>query len=195
MWDQRFNVPEYIYGTKPNDFLVEAANHIPKGRVLCLADGEGRNGVYLARQGFAVTSVDQSNVGLKKAQALASAHGVSIETVHADLADYPIEKGDWAGIISIFCHLPPSLRSDVHKRAVNGLASGGCFILEAYTPQQLQFKTGGPQSVDLLMDLSTLQQELSGLQIKHGKEIQRQIEEGTYHNGLSSVVQIMALKA
>ncbi len=195
MWDQRFNVPEYIYGTNPNDFLVEMVNHIPKGRVLCLADGEGRNGVYLAKQGYTVTSVDQSSVGLKKAQDLATVHGVKIETVQADLADYPIEEGCWAGIISIFCHLPPSIRKDVHKRAVNGLASDGCFILEAYTPRQLQYKTGGPQSIDLLMDLPTLQQELNGLQIKHGKEIERQIEEGSYHSGLSAVVQIMARKA
>lgn len=195
MWDQRFDVPEYIYGTNPNDFLVEMVNQIPKGRVLCLADGEGRNGVYLAKQGFDVTAVDQSSVGLKKAQALATAQGLNIDTVHADLAEYPIETGDWAGIVSIFCHLPSSIRRDVHMRAVNGLANGGCFILEAYTPRQLQLKTGGPKKVDLLMDLPTLQDELTGLQIMHGKEVERQIEEGTYHSGLSAVVQIVARKA
>ena len=99
-WDERYAAPGYAYGTEPNDFLAEVAERIPVGgRVLCLADGEGRNGVFLARRGHAVTSVDLSPVGLRKAEALAAQHGVSITTVHADLADFPFEDGAWDGVV------------------------------------------------------------------------------------------------
>ena len=90
MWDERFDTPEYIYGTQPNDFIVSVANEIPPSKVLCLADGEGRNGVYLASLGYDVTAVDQSAVGLAKAQKLAIAKQVSITTIQANLADFVI---------------------------------------------------------------------------------------------------------
>jgi len=110
MWNERYSAPEYVYGTEPNAFLVEAAPLIPPGRVLALADGEGRNGVYLATRGHRVTSVDLSPVGLDKARRLAAERGVPIDTVVADLEDYVITPDSWQGIVSIFCHLPPPVR-------------------------------------------------------------------------------------
>ena len=109
----------------------------PPGPVLCLAEGEGRNAVYLATQGRDVTAVDQSEVGLAKAARLAAARGVSVKPVHADLRDYVIEPGVWSGIVAIFAHLPPQLRRKVHAVVVSGLRPGGVMILEAYTPAQL----------------------------------------------------------
>ncbi|MFN5398040.1 MAG: SAM-dependent methyltransferase, partial [Pseudanabaena sp.] len=121
MWDERFSSLEYIYGTEPNDFLVSVASKIPQGKVLCLADGEGRNGTYLASLGCKVVAVDGSSVGLAKAQKLAQAKQVEITTIHADLADFVIEPQTWDGIVSIFCHLPSELRAKVYSQVAQGL--------------------------------------------------------------------------
>ncbi|WP_239651311.1 SAM-dependent methyltransferase [Neosynechococcus sphagnicola] len=174
---------------------MSVVQQIPKGRVLCLADGEGRNGVYLAQQGCQVTAVDASPIGLEKAQKLAAERSVAIETVVADLAEFPIQPDDWDAIVSIFCHLPPTIRAHVHRQVVTGLRSVGVFVLEAYTPRQLAFKTGGPPTAELTMELATLQQELKGLEFKHAVELERDIQEGLFHRGRSAVVQVVAVKA
>ncbi len=194
MWNQRYSQPDYVYGKTPNDFLVQVADQIPQGRMLCLAEGEGRNAVYLAQRGCTVTAVDASAVGLGKAQKLAAERGVAIETIVADLADFEIEPGAWDGIVSIFGHLPPALRAQVHRRAVAGLRGGGVFVLEAYRPRQLELNTGGPPTAELMMDLATLQQELAGLEFRHAVELEREIQEGLFHQGPSAVVQVLAFK-
>jgi SAM-dependent methyltransferase len=125
MWDERYREAGYAFGDAPNDFLRVVAPLIPAGPVLSLAEGEGRNAIYLASLGYAVTGVDQSAVGLQKAQDLASARGVKIQTIVADLAEFAIESAAWAGIISIFGHLPPSLRRQVYPAVVAGLRPGG----------------------------------------------------------------------
>ena len=194
-WDDKYGVPGHYYGTEPNDFLREHHAVIPAGgRVLCLAEGEGRNAVFLAQQGFEVVAVDQSPVGLRKAGALAAERGVTISTVVADLADYRIEPGHWDGIVSIWCHLPKPLRADVHRRVVAGLKRGGAFLLEAYTPAQLNYGTGGPKSIDLLPTLAELRIELDGLVFVHALEREREVHEGQGHSGLSAVVDIVAVK-
>lgn len=194
MWDERFSEPGYAYGTEPNDFLVSVADRIPRGRVLCLAEGEGRNAVFLAGLGYEVTAVDTSTVGLEKAELLARERGVSIETVNADLADYPIEATSWQGIVSIYCHLPPVTRAALHERCLRGLARNGAFVLEGFTPRQLELGTGGPKSRELLMELNVIRQELPGLHVEIGREIERQMVEGKFHKGNAAVVQILAVK-
>ena len=192
MWNERYSAPGYVYGTAPNDFLAAQAHRIPLGRVLSLADGEGRNGVHLASLGHAVTSVDASSVGLAKACALATARGVRIETIEADLAEFAIAADAWEGIVSIFCHLPPSLRRRVHGQVVRGLVPGGIFILEAYRPAQLAFGTGGPSDPDLMPTLEALREELAGLELEHALETERGVQEGDCHRGRSAVVQVVA---
>jgi len=193
-WDQRFNTEDYAYGTTANDFLVSVADKIPMGPVLCLADGEGRNGVFLAEKGYAVTAVDFSSVGLQKAEKLAAQRGVSIQTLCMDLREYTIQPNQWNGVVAIFAHVPPDVRSRLHREAVQGLTSGGVFILEAYRPAQLQYKTGGPPTVELMMDMDTLRQELEGLELAIAHEHTREIYEGRLHNGISAVVQILGFK-
>jgi len=193
-WDERYAAPGYFYGTEPNDFLRSIADRIPRGRVLMLADGEGRNGVFLAGLGHEVTSVDRSPVGLAKARALAEERGVSLTTVEADLATHRIEPGAWAAIVLIFCHLPPALRRQVHRQAVEGLAPGGVLVLEAYTPAQLGRGTGGPQNPELLMTLVELRDELTGLDLEVAREVERDVMEGSGHQGRSAVVQILGVK-
>lgn len=192
MWDDRYATDEYVYGTEPNDFLAANVARLPQGEVLCLAEGEGRNAVWLARQGFRVTAVDASTVGLAKAQRLAERHQVHIETIHADLAHYDLGTARWDAIVSIFCHLPPPLRARVHGAIADALKPGGVFLLEAYTPAQLRHGTGGPPVPELMMTLDALRNELSGLSMQHGIELEREIHEGCFHHGRGAVVQVIA---
>ncbi len=194
MWDERYKSAEYAYGKEPNDFLVETAGKMAGGKVLSLADGEGRNGVFLAQKGCDVTSVDSSQPGLDKAQKLATERNVKITTIHADLAEFKIEPDAWDAIVSIFCHLPTEIRKPLHRQVVNGLTAGGIYILEGYGKDQLKNKTGGPPTLDLLFDLDVIKSELDGLEFLHAVEIEREVNEGAFHAGKSSVVQIVACK-
>jgi len=191
-WDQRFAGDEYFYGREPNAFVASVAAQIPAGPVLCLAEGEGRNAVHLAGLGHVVTALDQSPVGLAKAARLANKRGVSLTTLATDLAHYTIAPGAWAGIVATFAHFPPPLRRAVHAQVVAGLRPGGVFILEAYTPAQLAFGTGGPKDLDLLMTLDTVRAELAGLELIHARECERDVIEGRGHTGRAAVLQILA---
>lgn len=194
-WDERYGEPGYAYGIAPNDFLVSSAAHLPMGgSILCLADGEGRNSSYLAGKGFVVTAVDSSAVGMQKAALLAGEKGVAVATCIADLEDFAFPPESYDGIVSIFCHLPLPLRKKVHSGVVASLREGGVFILEGYTPRQLQYGTGGPPVKELLMELDELRSEFSGLRIIHGVELEREIYEGRLHTGRGSVVQLIAVK-
>lgn len=193
-WDERYREPGYAYGTAPNDFIVSVAARIPRGRILSLAEGEGRNAVYLAALGYEVTAVDGSAVGLRKAEALAAEHKVTIATVVADLGNYRIEPEQWDGIISCYCHIPSTIRAPLHQAVVRGLKPGGVFVLEAFSKEQIAYGTGGPQELDLLMSLDDLKRELGGLTFIHAATMERDVREGTRHTGLASVVQILAVK-
>lgn len=195
MWDERYNRDDYVYGTEPNDFLREQVARISGSRVLCLAEGEGRNAVFLAERGFQVTAVDASSVGLAKAQRLAEQRGVKIETIHADLADFDIEPGRWDAVVSIFCHVPPPIRKSLHRKVVAGLRAGGVLLLEAYTPDQIELGTGGPQVAELTMQLVDLYDELAGLQFEYAQQLRREVVEGALHTGVGAVVQVVAVKS
>ena len=194
MWDERYSVEEYAYGTNPNKFLEANVNSIPKGKLLSLAEGEGRNAVFLAKQGYSVTAVDAALVGLNKARKLAEENGVVVEFIHADLADYDLGENKWDGIISIFCPLPSSIRKQLHKKVKAGLKRNGVFLLEAYTPDQLRHGTGGGNSVDVMQSEESLRLELTGLKFMHLVELERDVIEGTYHTGVGAVVQAIATK-
>ena len=116
---------------------------------------------------------------------------MQISTIHADLADFVIEPQAWDGIVSIFCHLPLDLRSQVYCQAVQGLKPSGVFVLEAFAPEQLSYNTGGPKNIDMLPALSQLQQELTGLDWEIARSLERDLDEGRYHNGKAAVIQIL----
>lgn len=196
MWDQRYGQPGYVFGDQPNDFLRSVAGQIqPGGTVLCLGEGQGRNAVFLAEQGFAVTAMDVSAVGMARAAELAAARGVPLITEVADLNTYRIAPQSWDAIVSIFVHLPAPLRRKIHNHVVGGLKPNGVFVLEAYTPEQLQFGTGGPSSVAVLARLAELRNELGDLTLEHAAELERDVVEGIGHTGHAAVVQILARKA
>ena len=198
MWNERYSKPGYAYGTEPNDFLIEVFKQIPKGgRVLCLAEGEGRNAVFLAEQGYNVTAMDMSEVGLRKAQQLAKDRGVTISTQVADLADYEFGENRWDGIVSIWAHLPSAVRQYVHAQIATALKPNGVYIVEAYTQQQLETEAvGGPSASqkERFGSLVYLQDELQMLEQTIGVEKLRMVSEGKRHQGLSAVVQFIGKK-
>lgn len=193
-WDERYGEPGFAYGTAPNEFLVSVVDRLPRGKILSLAEGEGRNAVYLASLGYQVTGVDGSEVGLRKAGELAAGRGVPITTIHADLSEFEIEPEQWDGIIACYCHLPPAIRIPLHLAAVRGLKPGGVFVLEAFSKEQLGNGTGGPNSLEMLMSLDELIRELAGLEFVHAVRIERDVREGRGHTGPASVVQLLGVK-
>lgn len=194
-WNQRYATAGYIFGEEPNLFLAEQAHRIPAGgAVLSLAEGEGRNGVFLAERGYAVTGVDASAVGLEKARALARKRNVPLSTVVADLADYAIAPDSWDAVIWIFLHVPPELRRRLLARVIAGLRPGGVLIFEAYSPEQLKHGTGGPKDLERLVRLEELRAELVGLRLVIAQQIERDVSEGAAHSGRASVVEVAAIK-
>ncbi|MFN0016652.1 MAG: class I SAM-dependent methyltransferase [Pirellulaceae bacterium] len=150
MWNERFASDEFVYGTEPNSFLAQNAE-ILKGPVLSLAEGEGRNAVFLASRGLEVLGVDGSEVGLAKAQKLAAARGVAIRTEVADLASYEPPENTYGSVISIWAHLPSQIRQRLYRLVERSLKPGGIILFEAYSQAQFARNTGGPKDPDMLM--------------------------------------------
>ena len=197
LWDQRYREHDFAYGREANDFLQQQAGLIPPSAVLCLAEGDGRNAVFLAKQGYAVHVVDLSAVGLEKSRQYAQRENTRISTEVADLAHYSLAPSTWEGIVSIFAHLPGPARKALHLQVAQALKPGGVFILEAFTLRQLEMKgTGGPgaERPDFFMSLQALREELPGLDFIHARELDREISEGALHQGLCAVVQLIARK-
>ncbi len=194
-WDARYSHPKFVYGYRPNDFLVENALMLRRrSRVLCLGDGEGRNGVWLAEQGHRVTSIDLSPVGVAKATTLASERGVGIDAHVGDLigwlADHPASLGAWDAVVMIFVHLASDERRRVAELVTPRLSPRGLLLLEAFTPAQLQLRTGGPSDERLLLTRDRVLHDWPGLHLDI-RITDRRIFEGMGHQGLGSVIQVL----
>ena len=194
-WDTRYKKAGFRFGTDPNDYLVQQCRDIPtSGTALCLADGEGRNGVWLAQQGFDVTSVDISSEGMMKAHQLANELGVSLRFDVADIKFYPFDLQEYDLITSIFFHTPTTLRREIHQKVIKSLKPGGTFVLESYAPAQINRGTGGPKEIGLLLDLTEVLNDFSGLIVKHQFTGSRIVMEGDAHQGDAVVTQLTIKK-
>lgn len=194
-WDQRYAGDDLAYGIAPNEFLSSMSEKLPRsGNALDIGAGEGRNALLLASRGLSVLAVDQSKIGLQKAQRLAQEFGLSLRTQAVNLQDFDAADNSFDVVTSIFVHLPAMLRSAVHQRLQAWLKPGGLFLLEAYAPDQHQRNTGGPKDPSLLARLDDIVGELSALQILHQTALVRNVSEGRYHTGEASVVQVVARK-
>lgn len=194
-FDEKYNSDEFFYGTEANDFLKEKSLALTeKSLILSLGEGEGRNAVYLAKNGHRVIAIDESEIGLKKAANLAKSNHLTIETITCDVTEFQFSENSFDAIISIWFHLPSKMRKSIHEKCVKALKPGGFFILEAYTPEQLNYATGGPKNLDMLMRLIDLKAELHGLRFINETEKIRMIKEGIGHHGMSAVVQILGQK-
>ena len=190
-WNERYATEKYLYGTEANTFLVENA-HLLHGPVLSLSEGEGRNAVFMASLGLGVLGVDCSAVGLEKAQSLAKARGVTIETEVADLAVFQPPRDHFGSVVSISAHLPSSIRNRLYPLIEKALKIGGVVLLEAYSERQLQKNTGGPKDIDMLMSVEKLRREFPNLDPLLAVEIERDVIEGEGHTGKAAVVQFIA---
>ncbi len=191
-WDVVYSEEGYRYGTEPNHFLVDRSVEIqPGGAVLCLGDGEGRNGVWLAAHGFDVTSVDASAVGIRKTEMLAREKGVTLRTIHATLPEVDLGEGIFDAVVLIYLHLPPGLRQAVHALAVRLLKPGGMVVLEAFTPDQLRYGSGGPRNPEMLYTAEMLREDFGALEIQLLEECDRDLSEGNGHEGRAAVVRFV----
>jgi SAM-dependent methyltransferase len=193
-WNRRFQGEGFLFGTEPNGWLREQAATLPAGgRVLCVADGEGRNSVWLAQQGFGVDAFDISDVGVAKARAFAARAGVAVNYTVADCDGYAWQPGRWDGVAAIFVQFAdPALRQRLFAHIVASLAPGGVFILQGYTPRQLEYKTGGPPQVSHLYTPELLREACAGLEILALREYEAEVAEGDGHRGRSALIGLVA---
>jgi SAM-dependent methyltransferase len=195
-WESRFAVPEYAFGKEPNYFLAACKPLLPRsGRALAVADGEGRNGVWLAEQGLDVLSIDFSPSAQRKAKALAAERHVSVTFVEADVHawDYPAAAFDV--VVEIFTQFsPPRDRERKWAGMRRALKPGGLLIIQGYTPKQLAYGTGGPKQEENLYTRAMLEDGFKGFTDVRIVEEEREIWEGTSHGGMSAVIGLTARK-
>ncbi len=194
MWDERYAQEGYLFGTEPNAFLV-TQRHLLKPGMSCLAvaDGEGRNGVWLAQQGLQVLSVEASAVALEKAQKLAAQRGVAIEFEQADLAQWQWGEHRFDVVVAIFIQFaPPALREQMFAGIKRCLKPGGLLLLQGYTPRQLEYKTGGPPLAENMYTAALLRNAFGDMEILHLREHDDHIAEGTAHSGISALIDLVA---
>ena len=194
-WNEKFANTDYAYGTEPNDFLASAVTNLKRGATLSLAEGEGRNAVWLAQQGFTVSAIEQSEKGVGKTLRLALQRGVIVMAERGELETFHIQPNSWDLVVSIYAHTPQELRRKLHRQVVAGLKPGGVFVLEAYTPAQIPNNTGGPKDASLMPTAELLRSELAGLVFDHIEEVERDVVEGSLHTGTAHVVQVVAHRA
>lgn len=194
-WDKKFKESTYIYGKEPNTFIADFHKDLDvSGNALAIAEGEGRNAVYLARQGMKVTSWDFASSGLKKTKQLAEEYDVDVTTKLIDLNDAKWEENKWDEIICVYGHFPPELKDKTLEGIKSAVKPGGYYVTEVYSPYQIPYKSGGPQNSELLYSIDDFMDYFSEWRIIHlfMGEVVRQ--EGIGHNGLAHVIQFAAQK-
>ncbi|MEI7457174.1 MAG: class I SAM-dependent methyltransferase [Nitrosomonadales bacterium] len=196
VWNERYSGEEYHFGTEPNAFLVSQQNRLQPGMsCLAVADGEGRNGVWLTEQGLQVLSVDSASVAVEKARALAQLRGVKMDCELVDLAhwDWPESRFDLvAGIFIQYAN--PAAREQQFAGIKRCLKPGGLLLLQGYTPRQLEYKTGGPSAVENLYTEALLLDAFADMDILHLSEHDGEIQEGAGHSGMSALIDLVARK-
>lgn len=194
-WDSRYDEEGFAYGTKANVYLSSHADLFKAGqKVLVIGDGEGRNGVWLAEQGCHVVSVDSSKVGVEKAQNLAAEKDVQLEAICADLNDWDWPESEFDFVVIIYVHFPPDVRELLHNKVINALKPAGQLIMESFTPEQLNYSSGGPPVLEMLYTAEMMENDFKLLEIQHLEECITELDEGKYHCGEGAVVRLLARK-
>lgn len=194
MWNDRYKAPGYLFGTDPAAFLQrEAYRLFPGQTALCVADGEGRNSVFLAERGLNVTAMDSSEVAVEKARALASARGVTVDFQVSDVATWNWEERAYDVVVGIFFQFAgPDLRDNIFAGMVRALAPQGLLLLHGYTPAQINYNTGGPRAVENLYTANLLADRFGELEVLNLSEYEADLSEGTQHVGRSALIDFVA---
>lgn len=195
-WDQRYSDPDFVFGTAPNAYLADQASLLQAGRkALAVADGEGRNSVWLARQGLAVDAFDISPVGVEKARRLARDAGVDVAYHVSGCDDWPWQADTYDYVVAIFVQFAdPEMRARLFANMVKTLKPGGFLVLQGYTPRQLEYKTGGPGLLEHLYTEDLLASAFAGLRIVDMRSYDARLDEGSRHSGMSALVGMVAQK-
>ena len=193
-WDKRYATSQFVYGQEPNRFFATALSKLNPGRILLPGEGEGRNAVYAAREGWKVDAFDQSRVGREKALAFASSLGVQIQYRACPLDEFPFQANHYHVVGLTFFHSPGSERTYLHEQIVNTLLPGGTVILEAFHKEQLGRNTGGPQSLDYLFDEEMLLSDFTGLTPVLLEKKLVLLNEGPFHQGEAAVIRFTGVK-
>lgn len=196
-WNERFDKEEFIFGKEPNEYLVQKTKQYLKSgsKVLCVADGEGRNGVWLAKQGMQVVGFDASDIALAKARQFAIDNQVSVEYSFSDTDSFAWGENVYDAVVAIFIQFAdPAMRERIFKQTYQSLKPGGIFILQGYTPKQLEYKTGGPSLIEHLYTEELIADLAKGFEILELYSYEKELSEGPRHTGMSAILGLVAQK-
>lgn len=193
-WNQRYAAEAFAYGTKPNDFLVQNLNLLPKGKILFVAEGEGRNAVYAAQNEFQVSAFDYSESGQQKALQLAQQKGVTIDYLVSDVLELPYQKHSFDVLVLIFAHFPAEIRKEAHAQLLDLLKPMGYILFEAFAIEQLQFSSGGPKDRSMLFSENEVIDEFQNIEFQNLSTEEVLLDEGPFHQGTGVVVRFKGIK-
>lgn len=195
MWNKRFSTDEYVFGTEPNAFLMSQAQWLGSGHALALADGEGRNSVWLAQQGFSVDAFDFSHLAIEKGKALAAKKSVSVNFDCCDWQTYDWKPDHYDLVAGIFFQFAtPPERAELFEKIKYSLKPRGVVVIQGYGKNQLRHNTGGPGKLDHLYDEALLRHAFTGFEVQVCKTYEATLHEGTGHDGMSALVGFVARK-
>jgi SAM-dependent methyltransferase len=193
-WNDRYAEREYVYGEDPNIFFAEQLKSLKPGVIILPCEGEGRNAVFAANNGWKVFAFDSSEEGKAKAVRLAEKKGALIDYLIGDAKEINYSDDSADVVALIYAHLPPEVRKPLHQKAVQWLKPGGRVILEAFNPAQLGNTSGGPKDVSFLYTENILKQDFEGMQIEFTQTLQTTLNEGKYHEGKADIIQLIGIK-
>jgi SAM-dependent methyltransferase len=194
-WDERYSTTEFIYGTEPNSFLKNELDKLNPGKILLLGEGEGRNAVYAAQNGWKVDAVDFSTKAKEKALQLALENDVQISYEVVDLSNYKLKQNYYDAIAIIYLHMKPELRNNIHSQVSDSLLSGGELILEVFEKDQLGTSSGGPQSLEMLYSIEELKKDFVHMKIELLEKKYINLDESDHHRGDAVVIRLIAARA
>jgi ubiquinone/menaquinone biosynthesis C-methylase UbiE len=196
-WNERFDKEEFIFGKDPNEYLVEQSQKYlkPGNKVLCIADGEGRNGVWLAKQQMQVIGFDASDVALAKAKQFAKDNQVEVDYTFSDTDSFAWDANTYDAVIGIFIQFAdPVMRERIFQKTYEALKLGGLFILQGYTPKQLVYKTGGPSLIEHFYTEELIRDLAKDFEILELVSYEKELSEGPRHTGMSALLGLVAKK-
>ncbi|MDB4107333.1 class I SAM-dependent methyltransferase [Bacteroidia bacterium] len=200
MWNERYSSKDYAYGSEPNDyFAICLAKYSPTGKILCAAEGEGRNAVHAAKIGLDAYAFDISEEGKKKALQLSNTHGVSINYAVGDFLQMDFTKNSFDATALIYAHFPPNILSTYHQKIASLIKPNGLVILEGFSTNHLELrnknpKVGGPKKLEMLFSIESIQKDFKDFEILELEEVEIELNEGLYHNGLGKVIRFVCKK-
>lgn len=188
LWNRRYAQKEFVWTVDPNQFLVAEIKDLTPGRALDVGTGEGRNAVWLAKQGWQVAAIDFSDVGIDKGIKLAASENVSVNWICADASQYQVPRDSFDLIVLLYFHIPRAQQSKLIRNSLNGLSSGGHFLYIGHDLTNIEHGQGGPQDPDVLCTPEDLKRDLIDCEIIKAEVVKRSVKVEPGHGGASNLV-------